>query len=198
MDRPFTPCELGVAIRDSSLGSDPDPDSMLNELLHSLRSVARGTLRTMIHNSFANGSLPGSWEIEVNISISQPGKDPCRPRSHRPIALLSVLPKLTEGMTHRRLSALLPHHPRQFGIAPSRSASDVVTLVIGEITRGLNEFSIVEYESPGSGAPTRHPRRHRSLVASIDFSIAGDTIDHGKSFGMLDRLRALAHEPNAG
>ncbi|PWU94383.1 hypothetical protein C4B63_26g6 [Trypanosoma cruzi] len=133
MDRPFTPCELGVAIRDSSLGSDPDLDSMLNELLHSLRSVARGTLGTMIHNSIANGSLHGSWNTVDTISISQPGKGPCRPRSHRPTTLLSVLPKLTEGMTHRRLSALLPHHPRQFGIAPSRSTSDVVALVIDKL-----------------------------------------------------------------
>ncbi|KAF8292060.1 hypothetical protein TcYC6_0118440 [Trypanosoma cruzi] len=172
MDRPFTPCELGVAIRDLLLGSDPGPKSMLNEFLYHLRSVARGTLRTMIHNFFANGSLPGSWKIEDNIRISNPGKDPCRPESHRPITLLSVLLKLTERMTHRRLSALLPHHPRQFGFAPSRSTSDVVALVIDKIARGLNEFSTVEYERPGGGAPARHPRRHRSFVVSIGFSTA--------------------------
>ncbi|PWV19892.1 putative Reverse transcriptase (RNA-dependent DNA polymerase)/RNase H [Trypanosoma cruzi] len=94
-------------------------------------------------------------------------------------------------MIHRRLSALLPHHPRQFGFAPSRSTSDVVTLVIDEITRGLNEFSTVEYEHPGGGAPTRHPRHHRSLVVLIDFSTAVDTIDHGKLSGMLDGLPRL-------
>ncbi|PWU99580.1 hypothetical protein C3747_218g25 [Trypanosoma cruzi] len=58
MDRPFPPYELDVTIRDSSLGSAPGPDDMLNEFLHRLGPVARGTLRTMIHNSFANGSLP--------------------------------------------------------------------------------------------------------------------------------------------
>ncbi|KAF5215466.1 hypothetical protein ECC02_011841 [Trypanosoma cruzi] len=162
MDRPFTPCELDVTIRDSLLGSAPGPDNMLNEFLHHLGPVARGTLRTMIHNSFANDSLPGSWKIEDNIRISQPGKDPCRPESYRPITLLSVLLQLTERMIHRRLSALLPHHPRQFGLAPSRSTWDVVTLVIGEITRRLNEFSTVEHARPGGGASTRHPRRHRS------------------------------------
>ncbi|KAF8278239.1 hypothetical protein TcBrA4_0116530 [Trypanosoma cruzi] len=57
MDRPFLPHELDVAIRDSSLGSAPGPDNVLNEFLHPLGPVARGTLRTMIHNSFANGSL---------------------------------------------------------------------------------------------------------------------------------------------
>ncbi|PWV04446.1 hypothetical protein C3747_151g107 [Trypanosoma cruzi] len=154
MDWPFMPCELGVAIRDSSLGSVPGPNSMLNEFLHRLRYVARGTLRTMIHNSFANGSLPGSWKIEDNIRISNPGKDPCRPGSYRPITLLSFLPKLIEGMTHRRLSALLPHPPRQFGFAPSRSTLDVVTPVADKISRGFNEFGTVEYERPGGGAHT--------------------------------------------
>ncbi|KAF8299478.1 hypothetical protein TcYC6_0067140 [Trypanosoma cruzi] len=58
MDRPLTPHELDVTIRDSSLGPAPGPDNMLNEFLHRLGPVARGTLRTMIHNCFANGSLP--------------------------------------------------------------------------------------------------------------------------------------------
>ncbi|PWV12282.1 hypothetical protein C3747_52g54 [Trypanosoma cruzi] len=69
MDRPLTPYELDVAIRDSSLGSAPGHDDMLNEFLHRLRSVACGTLRTMIHNSFANGSPPGSWKMGDAIPI---------------------------------------------------------------------------------------------------------------------------------
>ncbi|KAF8302191.1 hypothetical protein TcYC6_0048600 [Trypanosoma cruzi] len=162
MDRPFTPYELDVAIRDSLRGSAPGHDNMLNEFLHRLGPVARGTLRTMIHNSFANGSLRGSWKMGDAIPIPKPGKDPCRPVSYRPIKSLSVLLQLTEGMIHRHLSALLPHHPRQFGFTPPRSTSDVVALVIDKITRGLNEFSIVEYVRPGGGAPARHARRHRS------------------------------------
>ncbi|KAF8293202.1 hypothetical protein TcYC6_0112870 [Trypanosoma cruzi] len=58
MDRPLTPYELDVTIRDSLLGSGPGHDNMLNEFLHHIGPVARGTIRTMIHNSFANGSLP--------------------------------------------------------------------------------------------------------------------------------------------
>ncbi|RNC35543.1 hypothetical protein TcCL_Unassigned01575 [Trypanosoma cruzi] len=147
----------------------------------------------MIHNSFANGSLPGSWNTVDTIPIPKPGKGPCSPESYTPITLNSVSLQLTERMIHRRLSPLLPHHPRQFGFTPSRSASDVVALVIERITRGLNEFSTVEYERPGGGAPTRHPRRHRSLVVLIDFPTAFDTIDHGKLSGMLDRLPRLGH-----
>ncbi|PWU89723.1 hypothetical protein C4B63_57g31 [Trypanosoma cruzi] len=115
----FPPYVLDVAIRESSLGSAPGPGDLLNEFLHRLGPVARGTLRTMIHKSFANGSLPGSWNTVDTIPIPKPGKDPCRPVSYRPTTLLSVLLKLTEGMIHRRLSALLPHHPRQFRICTS-------------------------------------------------------------------------------
>ncbi|KAF5219394.1 hypothetical protein ECC02_007633 [Trypanosoma cruzi] len=74
MDRPLTPYELDVAIRDSSLGSAPVHDNMLNEFLHQPGPVARGTLRTMIHNSFTNGSLPGSWNTVDTIPIPKPGK----------------------------------------------------------------------------------------------------------------------------
>ncbi|RNC39552.1 hypothetical protein TcCL_NonESM11079, partial [Trypanosoma cruzi] len=97
---------------------------------------------------------PGKWET---LFLSQPGKDPCRPESHRPITLLSALLKLIERMIHRRLSALLPHHPREFGFAPPRSTSYVATLVIDKITRGLNEFGTVEYARPGGDAPTTTP-----------------------------------------
>ncbi|KAF8297121.1 hypothetical protein TcYC6_0082580 [Trypanosoma cruzi] len=142
MDRPFPPYELDVAIRDSLRGSAPGPDNMLNEFPHRLGPVARGTLRTMIHNSFANGSLPGSWKMGDAIPIPKPGKDPCRPESHRPITPLSVLPKLTEGMIHRRLSALLPHHPRQIGFTPSRSTSDVVKLVIDKLLMDLMSLAL--------------------------------------------------------
>ncbi|ESS62712.1 hypothetical protein TCDM_09609 [Trypanosoma cruzi Dm28c] len=116
MDRPFPPYVLDMTIRDSLLDSAPGPGDMLNEFLHRLGPVARGTLGTMIHNSFANGSLPGPWKLVDTIPIPKPGKDPCRPESYRPTTLLSVLLKLTERMIRRRLSALLPHHPRQLRI----------------------------------------------------------------------------------
>ncbi|KAF8304072.1 hypothetical protein TcYC6_0038820 [Trypanosoma cruzi] len=132
MDRPFPPYELDVTIRDSSLGSAPGHDNMLNEFLHRPGPVARGTLRTMIRNSFANGSLPGSLNTVDTIPIPKPGKG----HSAQRVTDLSnhSLFYYTERMIHRRLSALLPHHPRQFGFTPSRSKSDVVTIVIGKIT----------------------------------------------------------------
>ncbi|RNC51029.1 hypothetical protein TcCL_ESM11893 [Trypanosoma cruzi] len=58
MDRPLTPYELDVTICDSLLGSAPGHDKMLNEFLHHLGPVARGTLRTMIHNSSQMAACP--------------------------------------------------------------------------------------------------------------------------------------------
>ncbi|KAF8278772.1 hypothetical protein TcBrA4_0105660 [Trypanosoma cruzi] len=121
------------------------------------------------------------------IPIPKPGKDPCRPESHRPITLLSVLLKLAEGMIHRRLSALLPHHPRQLRICTSASCVGRGGTCYRQITRGLNEFGIVEYERPGERRP---PRLSPSLVVSIDFPTAFDTTDHGNLFCMLDGLPA--------
>ncbi|EKF28585.1 hypothetical protein MOQ_007663 [Trypanosoma cruzi marinkellei] len=80
MDRPLTPYEIDLALRDASLGSAPDSDDMLNEFRHRIGPVARGTLRTMIHNSFANGSLPGSWENGGYYSYSQTRKGSMPPR----------------------------------------------------------------------------------------------------------------------
>ncbi|KAF8287794.1 hypothetical protein TcBrA4_0017720 [Trypanosoma cruzi] len=74
MDRSFPPYVLDVAIRDSLLGSAPGPGDMLNEFLHRLGPVARGTLGTMIHTSFANGSLPGSWNTVGTIPIPNLGR----------------------------------------------------------------------------------------------------------------------------
>ncbi|RNE95668.1 hypothetical protein TcG_13300, partial [Trypanosoma cruzi] len=81
MDRSFPPYVLDVTIRDTLLGSAPGPGDVLNEFLHRLGPVAHGTLGTMIHTSFANGSLPGSWKLGDAIPIPKPGKDPCRPES---------------------------------------------------------------------------------------------------------------------
>ncbi|RNF14630.1 hypothetical protein TcG_07536 [Trypanosoma cruzi] len=90
MDRPLTSYEFEMTIRDSSLGSAPGHDNMLNEFPHHLGPVARGTLRTMIHKSFENGSMPGSWNTVGTIPIPKPGKGPYHPVSCRPIKSLSV------------------------------------------------------------------------------------------------------------
>ncbi|PWV15861.1 hypothetical protein C3747_27g322 [Trypanosoma cruzi] len=191
MDRPFPPYVLDVAIRNSLLGSAPGPDDMLNEFLHRLVPVARGTIRTMIHNSFANGSLPGSWKMGDAIPIPKPGKDPCRPESYRPITLFSVLLKLAEGMIHRRLSALLPHHPRQFRICTSAFYVGRGGTCYRQITRGLNEFGIVEHERPGDDAPTRRPRRHR-LWSRLIFRLRSTPLTMGSYSACLTDFRALA------
>ncbi|KAF8279035.1 hypothetical protein TcBrA4_0107760 [Trypanosoma cruzi] len=191
MDRPFPPYVLDVTIRDSLLGSAPGPGDLLNEFLHRLGPVAHGTLGTMIHNSFANGSLPGSWKMGDAIPIPKPGKDQCRPESHRPITLLSVLLKLAEGMIRRRLSALLPHHPRQLRICTSAFYVRRGGTCYRQITRGLNEFGIVEYECPGDDAPARHARRHRSWSRLI-FRLRSTPLTMGSYSACLTDFRALA------
>ncbi|PWU84489.1 hypothetical protein C4B63_223g1 [Trypanosoma cruzi] len=188
----FPPYVLDVTIRDTLLGSAPGPGDVLNEFLHRLGPIAHGTLGTMIHNSLANGSLPGSWKMGDAIPIPKPGKDPCRPESYRPITLLSVLLKLAEGMIHRRLSALLaaPTHVK-IRICTSTFYVGRGGTCYRQITRGLNEFGIVEYERPGDDAP------HDALVAiacGVDcfFRLRSTPLTMGSYSACLTDFRALA------
>ncbi|ORC93695.1 uncharacterized protein TM35_000015720 [Trypanosoma theileri] len=137
MDCPYTPYELDLAIHDAPLGTAPGPDGIMNDFLHHLGPVARNMLRRMINTSFASGELPPQWKIGVTAPIPKPGKDPSRTDSYRPVTLLSVLLKVAERMVHRCLTALFPHHRRQFGFMALRCTTDVVTLMLDQITRGL-------------------------------------------------------------
>ncbi|KAF8290409.1 hypothetical protein TcBrA4_0126570 [Trypanosoma cruzi] len=151
MDRPLTPYEFDVTFRDSSLGSAPGHDNMLNEFPHHLGPVARGTLRTMIHNSFANGSLPGSWNTVDTIPILNLGKGQYRPVSCRPTTLLSVSLNRKNGP---------PPSVSVIAAPPTSIRVHTFAFNIGrddncywQNYRELNEFSTVEYERPGGGAP---------------------------------------------
>ncbi|RNC51548.1 hypothetical protein TcCL_ESM11325, partial [Trypanosoma cruzi] len=58
--------------------------------------------------------------------------------SRRPLTLLCVLLGVSEGLIHRRLSALLAHRRCQPVSTPRRAASELVTPVSDEAARGLS------------------------------------------------------------
>ncbi|RNE96614.1 hypothetical protein TcG_12934 [Trypanosoma cruzi] len=94
-------------------------------------------------------------------------------------------------MIHRRLSALLPHHPRQLRICTSAFYVGRGGICYRQITRGLNEFGIVEYERPGDDAPTRHACRHRSWSRLI-FRLRLTPLTMGIYSACLTDFRTLA------
>ncbi|KAH9584009.1 hypothetical protein LSM04_000085 [Trypanosoma melophagium] len=173
MDRPYTSYESDLAVYVAPLGTAPEPDGVMNDFLHHIGPVARNTLMAMINTSIASGVFPPQWKTGVTVPSPKTGKDPSRSDSYRPVALLSVLLKVAERMVHRRLSALFPHHQRQFGLTALRSTSDVIVLLLDRVARALNEFPMAEYERTRGGKPSLHPRRHRSLVSCLQSHLRG-------------------------
>ncbi|RNE95829.1 uncharacterized protein Tco025E_09900, partial [Trypanosoma conorhini] len=76
MDRPFTPYELDLAIRDSSHGAASGLDAILNEFLQCLGPVARGRSGTMINICLSDGCVPMSRKKGDTIPVPKFGKDP--------------------------------------------------------------------------------------------------------------------------
>ena len=50
------------------------------------------------------GKLPSAWKEAVVIPVRKPGKDPSKPTSYKPIALMSNICKIMERMITERLS----------------------------------------------------------------------------------------------
>ncbi|RNC38214.1 hypothetical protein TcCL_NonESM12558, partial [Trypanosoma cruzi] len=105
---------------------------------------SRCSLRTMSGTSLADGSLRSSWETGDTTRIRRHGKNACRTESCRPLPLLSVLLGVSEGVVHRRLSALPARHRIQPRLTPRRTVSDVVTPIRDKTARGLSERIAVE------------------------------------------------------
>ncbi|RNC46989.1 hypothetical protein TcCL_NonESM03118, partial [Trypanosoma cruzi] len=135
MDRPFPPHELDVTIRDSLLGSAPGPGDMLNEFLHRLGPVAHGTLRTMIHNSLENGSLPGSLKNRGQYSHSQAWEGSMPPRELQTYQVTLCFTKVS-----RRNDS-----PPSVGViaAPPTSTSDLHLRVLHRTWRHLSSIKLL-------------------------------------------------------
>lgn len=60
-----------------------------------------------LYNSvWEEGRLPSAWKEAVGIPIRKPGKDPSKPTSYRPIALMSNICKIMEIMITERSVSL--------------------------------------------------------------------------------------------
>ncbi|RNC52992.1 hypothetical protein TcCL_ESM09713 [Trypanosoma cruzi] len=143
MDWPFTPYAPELAIRDSLPGLTPGSGSVLNTFLRHLVPAARCSHRTMINTSLmAACEVPGKRNTPLpsaNTVKTHPHRESCRQ-----IPLLPMLLGVSGGLVHRRLSALLAHHPRQPVSTPRRTTPDVVTPVRDETARGLSECIAAE------------------------------------------------------
>ncbi|KAF8296837.1 hypothetical protein TcYC6_0085270 [Trypanosoma cruzi] len=195
---PFALYALELSFRDSSLVLAPGPGGVLNALLRHLVPAARCSLRTMSSASLADGGLRSSWATGDTTRTRRHGKNACRTESCRPLPLLSVVLGVSEGLVHRRLSALLARHRRQPLSTPRRTVSDVVTPVRDKTARGLSERIAVECERRRGGVP-----RCTVAVAALSQSrlasrLRSTPLTMGDCWPGSAGSRACAVEPNTG
>ena len=126
-NEPFNMGELTHAI--SSLRSVSEgPDSVHNDMLRRLPTVAQEALLATFNALWETGTFPETWREATIIPILKPGKSGLDPLHYRPISLTSSLCKLMEKMVNMRLSWFLEHHNifsnAQCGFRKHRSSVD--------------------------------------------------------------------------
>ena len=110
-----------------------------------------------------DGSHPSAWRIARVLPIPKPDANPHLAKGYRPIALVSVLSKVLEGVVKDRLS----HHlevgeglrEEQQGVRPTRSTELALWRFVSSATRALKT-------------------RRRCIAVALDIESAYDTVDH--------------------
>ncbi|XP_039291190.1 uncharacterized protein LOC111047100 [Nilaparvata lugens] len=157
--QPFSPEEIGFALRDTKPGKAPGFDNINPEFLINCGKYAKVWLARFFTDIMQTGNIPKELKQSKIIAILKPGKPADLPASYRPIALLSVLFKLLERLIYNRICQkifdVIPIE--QAGFRPKRSTCDQVLSLTTFIERGFQE-------------------RLKTSAASIDLSAAYDTV----------------------
>lgn len=122
----ITPEEVHRVITSLPNRKTPGSDNITNELLKLSSSAISQSLSELFNKSLSEGVFPSDWKLATISPVLKDGKDPTKPVSYRPIALLSCVSKLFERLVHDQLMKFCFHHdvlPReQFGFLKGRSA----------------------------------------------------------------------------
>ena len=123
--------------------------------------------------SWSSHSFPSAWKSSSIYPVHKPGKPTDAPSSFRPICLTSSVSKLFERLVLARLSFLLESKellsPLQAGFRPGRSTTDQIVLLTQSISDGFH------ISRPA----------HRTVLATVDFSRAFDSVWHPALFHKL-------------
>jgi len=95
-------------------------------MLHNLYANSIAYFTSLLNRIFFSSSFPSIWKMAVIIPILKPLKGPILPLSYRPISLLSLLSKILEKLTNKRLVWFLESNKilsnSQYGCRKARSA----------------------------------------------------------------------------
>ena len=141
-----------------------------------LKHLPRSGMDFLFHifnYSWSSHSFPSIWKTSSIIPIHKMGKPLDSPASFRPISLTSCVSKLFERIILSRLLFILESNsilsPGQAGFRPGRSTLDQILYLSQSISDGFNK------PRPGS----------RTILSTIDFSIAFDSVWHPALFHKL-------------
>lgn len=142
LDQPFSLLELQSVldhVKDSSPGADGIPYSFLVKAGKETKNL----YLKLVNKFFETGIIPDSWKLQLIIPILKPNKDPSDPNSYRPIALSSVLLKITEHLIKNRLEWFVESKgilaESQFGFRKDMSTIDSLSIFTTDVWLTLSE-----------------------------------------------------------
>ena len=174
---PFSLSELSTAISNLSPSTAFGPDQIAYPLLKRLPEPAQLLLLSLFHKSWYSHTFPSCWKPTTIIPIHKPGKPTSSPSSFRPISLTSCVSKLFEHLILSRLTFHLESNHLlsscQAGFRSGRSSLDQILTLSQSIWDGFQK------KKPPD----------RTILASVDFSKAFDSVWHSALFHKLLSLK---------
>ena len=172
---PFSLTELSTAISNFSSSTASGPDQIAYPLLKHLPEPAQLLLLSLFNRSWHSHTFPSCWKPTTIIPIHKPGKPTSSPSFFRPISLTSCISKLFERLILSRLTFHLESNHLlstcQAGFCPGRSPLDQILS-----------------QSIWDGFQKKKPP-DRTILASVDFSKAFDSVWHSALFHKLLSLK---------
>ena len=160
---PITAMEVHRKIKEMRALAAPGPDGIVIQCLQETSSIVVPILCRIYQCLLQEGTHPSMWRKAKVLPIPKLGTDSNAAKGYRPIALLSVLSKVMEGLMKDRLSFTLESNQNlnecQQGFRQGRST----------------ELALWRFVTSASGALKN---RHRCVAVTLDIQSAYDTVDH--------------------
>ena len=174
---PFSLTELSTAICNLSSSTTSGPDQIAYPLLKHLPEPAQLLLLSLFKRSWYSHTFPSCWKPTTIIPIHKPGKPTSSPSSFRPISFTSCISKLLKRLIFSRPTFHLESNHLlstcQAGFRFDRSSLDQILTLSQSIRDGFQK------KKPPD----------RTILASVDFSKAFDSIWHSALFHKLLSLK---------
>ena len=160
---PITVQEVQRKITEMRAIAAPGPDGIVVQCIQEASASVVPILSTIFQHLLQEGVHPAPWRTAQVVPVPKPGGDPHTAKGYRPIALLSVLSKVMEGIIKDRLNYILESEgllsDSQQGFRQTRST----------------ELALWRFVSSASAALKT---RCRCVAVALDIQSAYDTVDH--------------------